>query len=37
MEETYQIIEGPPVSGGPCFPMGFANGGRLFGSQGRRL
>lgn len=23
--------------GGPCFPMGFANGGRLFGSQGRRL
>ena len=29
--------QGPPVSGGPCFPMGFANGGRLFGSQGRRL
>ena len=29
--------QSPPVSGGLCFPMGFANGGRLFGSQGRRL
>lgn len=35
--ETFMGKQGPPVSGGPCFPMGFANGGRLFGSQGRRL